>query len=86
MDGVHLCMVRLELLRLNTMPPLDPLLLTDITRLQSLQNVELRELGRLPYPMLREKNAPAASPDENEQLEWHSPLTTNAGVNCFVPM
>ena len=56
--GVHLCMTRLNLLRLNTMPPLDPLLLTDITRLQSLQNVELRELGRLPYPMLREKNAP----------------------------
>jgi len=56
--GVHLCMTRLNLLRLNTMPAMDISLLSDISRLQELDNAQLRELGRLPYPMLREKNAP----------------------------
>src|SRR6266704_6492902 len=57
-SGVHLCMTRLNLLRLNTMPALDPRLLENISRLQSLDNAQLRELGRLPSPMLREKDAP----------------------------
>jgi molybdopterin-dependent oxidoreductase alpha subunit len=54
--GVHLCMTRLNLLRLNTMPALDVRLLEDVARLRSLDNAGLRELGRLPYPMLREGN------------------------------
>src|ERR1043165_2186194 len=33
LDGVHLCMVRLELMRLNTAPALDPKPLTDIASL-----------------------------------------------------
>src|ERR1051325_10548987 len=57
-SGVHLCMTRLNLLRLNTMPKLDVSLLSNISRLQNLDNAHLRELGRLPYPMLREKDAP----------------------------
>src|SRR2546426_6201499 len=57
-DGIHLCMTRLNLLRLNTMPALDPGLLADISKLKSLANAELRELGRLPYPMLREHGDP----------------------------
>jgi molybdopterin-dependent oxidoreductase alpha subunit len=56
-DSVHLCMTRLNLLRLNTMPPLDIRRLEDVSQLQSLSNAQLRELGRLPYPMLREKGA-----------------------------
>lgn len=56
--GVHLCMTRLNLLRLNTMPELDAKLLENLDYVRSLSNAELRELGRLPYPMLREKNAP----------------------------
>src|SRR5437870_1393393 len=56
--GVHLCMTRLNLLRLNTMPALDTRMLDDVSKLQSLSNAELRELGRLPFPMLREKAAP----------------------------
>src|SRR5437773_1502901 len=55
--GVHLCMTRLNLLRLNTMPELDVRSLEDVSRLASLDNARLRELGRLPYPMLREKGA-----------------------------
>jgi len=98
-EGVHLCMTRLNLLRLNTMPALDISLLADLrcrpglptgravddpptnarqhhgpaasgdaayngrvskrsAPLCELTNAELRELGRLPYPMLREKDAP----------------------------
>src|SRR2546430_5999545 len=55
--GVHLCMTRLNLLRLNTMPELDVRSLADVSRLVSLDNAQLRESGRLPYPMLREKGA-----------------------------
>src|SRR5262245_2035502 len=54
-QGVHLCMTRLNLLRLNTMPALDVKLLEDVDRLRGLDNAQLRELGRLPYPMLRER-------------------------------
>ncbi len=56
-QGVHLCMTRLNLLRLNTMPALDVNRLADISKLESHSNAALRELGRLPYPMLREQKA-----------------------------
>ena len=55
--GPHLCMTRLNLLRLNTMPKLDVSLLEDVSKLKHLDNAQLRELGRLPYPMVREKGA-----------------------------
>jgi molybdopterin-dependent oxidoreductase alpha subunit len=54
-DGVHLCMTRLNLLRLNTMPALDPRVLGDVAALAGHDNVALRKLGRLPVPMLRER-------------------------------
>src|SRR5215510_6418069 len=57
-EGIHLCMTRLNLLRLNTMPALDISLLSDLSKIKDLDNAQLRQLGRLPYPMLREKNAP----------------------------
>jgi molybdopterin-dependent oxidoreductase alpha subunit len=53
-DGVHLCMTRLNLLRLNTMPALDPARLADVEALRGADNVALRQLGRLPVPLLRE--------------------------------
>jgi molybdopterin-dependent oxidoreductase alpha subunit len=52
-DGPHLCMVRLELMRLNTAPALDPSRLVDVPALSSRSSAQLRELGRLPEPMLR---------------------------------
>jgi molybdopterin-dependent oxidoreductase alpha subunit len=55
--GPHLCMTRLNLLRLNTAPALDHRLLEDVAPLQKRHNHELRELGRLAYPMLRERGA-----------------------------
>jgi len=54
-DGVHLCMVRLELLRLNTAPALDPDRLADVARLAGLSSRALRDLGRLPEPMVRRR-------------------------------
>src|SRR5450759_337976 len=52
-DGTHLCMVRLDLMRLNTAPALDPNILTDVASLRALSSKELRAFGRLPEPMLR---------------------------------
>ncbi len=53
--GVHLCMTRLNLLRLNTVGPLDPARLADTETLARLDNRSLRELGRLPYPFVRRR-------------------------------
>ena len=54
-DGVHLCNVRLRLLRLNTLPELDPKRLTDVSALRALRSRDLRALGRLPYPLVRRR-------------------------------
>ncbi|MBW3624036.1 MAG: FdhF/YdeP family oxidoreductase [Armatimonadetes bacterium] len=52
-EGPHLCTIRLNLLRMNTMPAFDPTILADVAPLERKKGNELRELGRLPYPMLR---------------------------------
>jgi anaerobic selenocysteine-containing dehydrogenase len=58
LDGTHLCMVRLELMRLNTAPALDPHVLADVSSLSSQSSHDLRALGRLPEPMLRRHGEP----------------------------
>ena len=58
MTGIHLCTVRLNLLRLNTMGPLDVAVLEDVDALRGKTSRDLRELGRLPYPMIRQKSEP----------------------------
>lgn len=55
LPGAHLCMVRLELLRLNTAPALDVTQLTDVSSLAGRASRELRALGRLPVPLLRRR-------------------------------
>jgi len=55
MDGVHLCMIRLDLMRLNTMPSLKVARLKEVSELANMPASELRELGRLPYPMVRRR-------------------------------
>ena len=55
MKGVHLCMVRLNLLRLNTATALDMRLLEEPALLARKSAKELRDLGRLPYPAIRKK-------------------------------
>src|SRR5437879_10575153 len=56
-QGVHLCMTRLNLLRLNTMPALDPRRLEDVAQLKPLDKPQLREVRRLPFALLRENGA-----------------------------
>ena len=58
LDEIHLCNVRLRLLRLNTMPALDESVLGDVGSLRKLTSAELRDLGRLPYPMVRRRGEP----------------------------
>ncbi|MEH2371791.1 FdhF/YdeP family oxidoreductase [Nostoc sp.] len=55
LDGIHLCNVRLRLLRMNTMPAFDSVLLEDVSQLQKQKSAQLRDLGRLPYPMIRQR-------------------------------
>lgn len=55
LDGVHLCMTRLKLLKLNTMPALDMSAISSVERLKQMAPKKLRSLGRLPYPMIRRK-------------------------------
>lgn len=55
LKGTHLCMVRLELMRLNTAPALDPRVLADVAPLRTTTSAGLRALGRLPEPLLRRR-------------------------------
>ena len=55
MKGVHLCNVRLQLLRLNTMPAMDPSVLERVDPLRRSTEKQLRNLGRLAYPMIRRR-------------------------------
>src|SRR5688500_13806308 len=57
-SGVHLCTTRLNLLRVNTMEALDPAVLADVGALRGRTGQELRDLGRLPYPMVRRRGEP----------------------------
>ncbi|HSE39953.1 MAG TPA: molybdopterin-dependent oxidoreductase, partial [Acidobacteriota bacterium] len=58
-QGVHLCLSRLRLLRINTMPALSHL--PTVSELRSLPGEALRNLGRLPFPFIRRKGEPGFS-------------------------
>lgn len=55
LTGPHLCTTRLNVLRLNTMPAIEPHWFEDVERLRSMDSAALRKLGRIPYPLLRRK-------------------------------
>jgi molybdopterin-dependent oxidoreductase alpha subunit len=74
MPGVHLCMTRLKLLRLNTMPALDHGHLGDVHSLRHLSNRDLRNLGRLAYPMARRRGDPGF-----HRVSWDEGLELVAG-------
>lgn len=67
-EGTHLCMVRLELLRLNTMGALDVGRLRDVASLSALSSKELRALGRLPVPLRRRRGEPGFTPVAWDEL------------------
>src|SRR5689334_15474322 len=73
MQGVHLCMVRLNLLRLNTMPALDIHRLEDVNALKQMKANDLRALGRLPYPMVRKRGQAGF-----QRVSWDQALDTIA--------
>jgi molybdopterin-dependent oxidoreductase alpha subunit len=74
MKGVHLCTVRLNLLRLNTMPALDIRVLKDTESLRTKNAAQLRALGRLPYPMMRKKGESGF-----RRVSWEEALDFIAG-------
>jgi len=57
-DEIHLCNVRLRLLRLNTMPAFDPSAAADAAALARRSGAELRDLGRIPCPLVRRRGEP----------------------------
>lgn len=68
--GIHLCMTRLKLLRLNTMGPVADDRVTDLGALRAMRNEELHRLGRLPYPMIHR-----AGDDRLHRLSWDEAMT-----------
>jgi molybdopterin-dependent oxidoreductase alpha subunit len=56
--GIHLCTVRLKMLRLNTMPAVDGSVLAQPQALAGRSARELRQMGRLPYPMVWRRGEP----------------------------
>jgi molybdopterin-dependent oxidoreductase alpha subunit len=77
MDGVHLCMVRLDLMRLNTAPALDPSRLADVSKLEACDARTLRSLGRLPEPMIRRKGEKGF-----RVVSWEEAYSTAAEKIC----
>lgn len=61
-DGIHLCNVRLRLLRLNTMSALDITSLTTVEPLKALRSRDLRAMGRIPQPLIRNKGDEGFTP------------------------
>lgn len=54
LTGPHVCTTRLNVLRLNTMPAIkEEILFQDIGELRKMDSSELRNLGRIPYPLSR---------------------------------
>jgi molybdopterin-dependent oxidoreductase alpha subunit len=73
MKGVHLCAVRLQLLRLNTMPAMDWRELEDVDSLRGLSEKQLRQLGRLAVPMIRRRGGKGF-----RRVSWDEALATVA--------
>ncbi|WP_400162002.1 FdhF/YdeP family oxidoreductase [Brevibacillus sp. TJ4] len=69
LTGPHLCSTRLNVLRLNTMPAIASAWLEDVKALRELSSAELRQLGRIPYPLSRK-------PGENSfrRISWDQAL------------
>lgn len=73
MNGIHLCMTRLRLMRMNTMHGLDSSILSDVSKLHRLSGEDLRNLGRLPFPMIRRKGEPGF-----QRISWEEAFQTAA--------
>lgn len=66
LNGPHLCTTRLNVLRLNTMPAVKPELLhAPVEQLRRMDSRALRQLGRIPYPLIRRQGENSFS-----RLSW----------------
>jgi molybdopterin-dependent oxidoreductase alpha subunit len=74
LDGVHLCNIRLRLLRLNTMPAIDMHVLNDVKSLDTKNGHDLQDLGRLAYPAVRRNGDAGFS-----RVSWDEALDLIAG-------
>lgn len=79
-EGIHLCNIRLRLLRLNTMGPLEASSLKDVAQLRAKSSAELRALGRLPYPMRRRRGEAGFT-----RISWDEALDRIAWKLCKTP-
>ena len=61
--------MRLRLLSLNTMGPLDTAALADVSALRGMSGAELRALGRIPVPLLRRAGDPGFT-----EVSWEEAL------------
>lgn len=72
LPGVHLCLSRLELLRLNTQGPISERRL-ERGELDVLSNEELHRLGRVPYPLIKK-----AGEEQFRRISWDEATSTIA--------
>ncbi|MBK9264947.1 MAG: FdhF/YdeP family oxidoreductase [Polyangiaceae bacterium] len=73
-DGTHLCLVRLNLLRLNTMGPARAEVFADVDALRRQNGQALRDLGRIPFPLRRKKGERGFA-----RIEWDDVLRELGG-------
>lgn len=73
-EGVHLCWIRLNLLRVNTMPAFDAAELSDAANLAGRSEAELRGMGRLPCPLVRHRGERGFTP-----IDWEEALDLAGG-------
>ena len=69
-DGTHLCLIRLNLMRLNTMGPFDPAITADAKGLAAQGSRALRDLGRIPCVLRRRKGEAGFTP-----ISWETALS-----------
>ena len=69
-EGTHLCMSRLKLLRNNTVGAFSEADVADINYLRTRSNQQLREMGRIPYPFVYRKGDRGFS-----RVSWEQALT-----------
>ncbi len=74
-EGVHLCTTRLNLLKINTMGAMDPLVMLDANSLSRRPGRTLRELGRLAHPMIRRRGDAGFT-----QVSWDDALDVVSGA------
>jgi molybdopterin-dependent oxidoreductase alpha subunit len=68
-EGVHLCTTRLRLLEVNTADAFDPIVLSEVGLLRRRSGEQLRQLGRLGYPMRRRRGDAGF-----HRIEWDEAL------------